>query len=165
MKETSKKKEPERYATLESVRHVKPPQRDVSQFPEVLVKQAKEESQLVKGRFKNYAVPGGMMEVNQRKFHPALAPPFKKIMFDEGIYEIPLWVARWLNGVDSGAPHINGAVNYCRHPIHGFKHQKQDEVKFGVEDRGGVPRPSPTEPVKWERRVGFESLTFDMNVA
>ena len=141
------------------------PKKDISRFPEALIKQAKEESRLVKGRFKNYKHPGEMLEIKQRKFHPDLAPGFKKMMIDEGIYEIPLWVARWLNGVDAGAPKINGQLNSCRYPVHGFTQQNPNEVKYGRQDPMGIPSPILTEPARWERRFGFESLDFDTNVA
>ena|SRR5271157_2419867 len=112
---------------------------------------------LVKGRFKNYECPGAGAWIGCSKY-PGI-PEFKKEMVDDHIYEIPLYVARFLNGIDITAPCKR--IDTCSYAISGYKWDKDSET----------PPPSNSDvtgqlvPVihtaKRVRRYGFESLQFD----
>jgi hypothetical protein len=67
-------------------------------------------------------------------------------MQDNQEYEIPLWVARWLNGYDRMAEDLGGLVNSCAYPIH--KH---------AQDAQGVAR---IDVGQWRRRYSFQSMDF-----
>jgi len=117
-----------------------------------------EETKLVKGRFRNYETPGGVVKIIVRKY-PGI-PPFDKIMIDNEIYEIPLYVARHLNGVDITAGNGNTKINTCAWPTHGFKYDGKGDLPKSATDGQGIAVPI-IGVAKWNRRYGFESLEFD----
>jgi hypothetical protein len=88
---------------------------------------------------------------------------FDKWMWDGEAYEVPLYVARHLNGIDATATHINGKVNTCSYPVHGFLSvdnqlvQGQDSVT--QDGASVVPREHIAKRI---RRYGFESLEFSV---
>lgn len=123
-----------------------------------LQKLIEEESKLVKGRFKNYDVPGGPLVFNSRKYPGQEV--FKKTFMDGGVYEIPLWVARHLNGVDVTAKELDGKLGTCSYPVHGFKWDPgQNAPANQVGPAGEI---LPTTISKRVQRYGFQSLEFDV---
>jgi len=122
-----------------------------------------EESKMVKGRFKCYETPGSRQRIQQRKYKEL--PMFDKWMTDGEVYEVPLWVARWLNGIDVTAHALNGKINSCSYPVHGFKMGNPNDLKPSHEVAGeSGPSLVPIDNiVKRERRYGFESLEFSID--
>lgn len=122
-----------------------------------LVKRGK---QLVKGRFRYHEVPGGTTVVDCSK-HPELGD-FKMSMTDGQIYEIPLWVAQYLNGIDewAGAVHGNGnaETHSCATPKHGFRFQDRPPECVQV---GSQILPI-VSVVGWDQRMSFEPLDFSI---
>lgn len=125
---------------------------------ELLKKFIEEEIKLVKGKFRCYEVPGSSQRIIVKKY-PGI-PVFDKVMQDDCIYEIPLYVARHLNGIDVTAKKVDGKIHTCSFATHGFKWENGKEVPRNTED-GGFPVPI-IQPQKWTRRYGFESLEFGM---
>lgn len=124
---------------------------------EKLAKLIVEESKMVKGRFRNYETPGANLRVQIRKY-PGI-PAFDKVLEDNKIYEIPLYVARHLNGVDRSSGSGNTKINSCAYPTHGFLYQDGKAPQNGLNDEGiAVPIIGVQ---KWNRRFGFESMEFD----
>jgi hypothetical protein len=121
-----------------------------------------EETKLVKGRFRCLDNPGSAVRIQVRKYKDV--PMFDKTMIDEGTYEIPLYVARHLNGIDATATHINGKINSCSYPIHGFK-AHGDQLAASTETMGpdGITLIPIDNVVKRVRRYGFESLEFSID--
>lgn len=131
-----------------------------------LEKFVEEERRMVKGRFRCFETPGGGTRVMVKKYKEL--PMFDRHMIDNEVYEVPLYVARHLNGVDVTAHAINGKVGSCSYGVHGFKMSNPNDLKpsmegFGPNGEGGVPAPF-TEVQKRVRRYGFESLEFDTDV-
>ena len=117
-----------------------------------------EETKLVKGRFRNYETPGGHASVFCSKY-PGVEP-FKKTMFDGEVYEVPLYVARFLNGVDVTAKGCDEKINTCAYPVHAYKHDRNAPMVRSDQDvSGNIILPDTLK--KWTRRYGFESLEFD----
>jgi hypothetical protein len=122
----------------------------------------KEEMKLVKGVFKCFESPGGSVKVIVKKYPGT--QPFEKSMLDGETYEIPLYVARHLNGTDVTAGALsdhtvkNVRIGTCSYPIHSFN-WKDGEAPISVE---GVERvPVPLLGVsKRVQRYGFQSLEF-----
>jgi hypothetical protein len=129
---------------------------------EALNKFIEEETKLVKGRFRCFETPGASQKIQVLKY-PGI-PMFSKVMMDGEMYEIPLYVARFLNGIDVTATAIGGKVNTCSYPIHGFKSIGNELPASyegsGPNGEGGIPVPM-IGVVKRVRRYGFESLEFD----
>jgi len=125
---------------------------------ERLAKLIEEESKLVKGRFRNYETPGGSLRVQIRKY-PNI-PSFDKVMLDNETYQIPLYVARHLNGVDKSAGGCDGKIHTCSWPTHGFKWDSDRPAPGSNQNDQGIPVPI-IGVAKWNRRFGFESLEFD----
>ena len=130
-----------------------------------LRKFVEEESQLVKGRFRNYETPGGSLRVQVKKYKEL--PMFDRWLEDNKVYEVPLYVARHLNGVDKTAERIGGKINTCSYAVHAWKHGKNDElppcsIGAGANGEPGIPVPLLSSP-QFKRRYGFESLEFDTN--
>lgn len=124
-----------------------------------------EETRLVKGRFRCFETPGAAQTVCCKKYKNV--PMFKKEMVDGGTYEIPLFVARFLNGIDAVARDVNGEVGSCSYPIHGFKWDKSGSVPTSALGSGpggemGIPVPL-IGVAKRVRRYGFESLEFGIS--
>lgn len=130
-----------------------------------LQKLVAEETKLVKGRFRCFESPGAAQTICVKKYKNV--PLFKKEMVDGGTYEIPLYVARFLNGVDAVARDINGEVGSCSYPIHGFKWDKGGPMPtsaLGAGPAGEMGVPVPLIGVaKRVRRYGFESLEFGIS--
>ena len=120
-----------------------------------------EETKMVKGRFRCFDNPGSSVRIQVRKYKNV--PMFDKWMIDEGTYEVPLYIARHLNGIDATATHINGKVNSCSYPIHGFK-SVDGNLAASQEIHGpDGPKLIPTDNiVKRVRRYGFESMEFNI---
>ena len=120
-----------------------------------------EETKLVRGIFKNYSNPGGPAPVEVLKY-PGV-PKFKKEMWDGCEYEIPLYVARFLNGIDASAENINGKLGTCSYPIHGFKavngQLAPSQLGFGGGGEAGIPVPI-VGVARRVQRYGFQSMEF-----
>jgi len=127
----------------------------------------KEESKMVKGIFQCFETPGATTKICVHKYptrDKGGIDPFEKIMTDGETYEVPLYVARFLNGVDvtcgalaeSGSRNVN--IGTCSYPVHGFK-WKGDSPPSSVQDPMGVPVPM-VGISKRVKRYGFQSLEF-----
>ncbi len=114
---------------------------------------------MVRGRFKNYECPGGSADISVQKYHPKYVKPFHMRMFDNEVYEIPLYVARFLNGIDVTA--AARKIHTCAFPTHGFKWDKNEDAPKSQVDQEGKIVPIVTV-AKWNRRYGFESMAFDV---
>lgn len=126
-----------------------------------------EETQIVRGRFRCFETPGASLRVQVRKYKGV--PMFDKTMLDGETYEVPLYVARHLNGIDKVAGALNGKIGSCSYPVHGFKHSAgavlpSSEPGSGPNGESGIPVPI-VGITKRVRRFGFESLEFDTGVA
>lgn len=93
--------------------------------------QRDKEREMVKGIFRFYEVPGGLMEFVFKKYKEDEVETYK--FHDGQIYTIPLAVARHLN-------------NGCAYPIHSY-----------MQDENGAPVMKASQKV---RRCGFQSLEF-----
>lgn len=112
---------------------------------ERLHKLMEEESRMVKGVFKSYECPGGTATISVKKY-PGQQP--KTYTFLDGKeYEVPLWLARHLNGIDVTASEIKGKVNSCAYPVHAHH----------IDPATGV---ASVEVGTVRRRFGFQSLDF-----
>lgn len=117
-----------------------------------------EETKMVTGKFKNYETPGGNLPYCSGKYPGQ--PIFKKVFQDGEIYEVPLWVARHLNGIDKVAKELNGRIGSCSYPIHGFRWDPNKPAPESCLQGDGVPVPA-VGISKRVQRYGFESLEFD----
>lgn len=104
----------------------------------------KEETRMVKGVFQNFECPGGTAPIFVKKY-PGIAP-FNMTMADGQEYEVPLYVARFLNGIDATAESINGKLGTCSYPVHSHIMDKDGNPTISLEKR--------------KRRYGFQSLEF-----
>ena len=127
----------------------------------------KEETKLVKGVFHNYETPGAAAPITVEKY-PGV-PKFKMSMVDGMSYEVPLYVARFLNGIDvtAGAmadhkdPDLQN-IGTCSYPTHGFKMSGPDDLKPSTEGYvpgvgGGIAVPIVAVTGR-TRRYGFSSM-------
>lgn len=121
-----------------------------------LRKFAEEESKMVRGRFRCYEVPGDKRKIIVKKY-PDM-PVFEKEMVDGEVYEIPLYVARHLNGVDVTADAVGGKIYTCSYPIHGFKWEGNTPPPCTSDGGGSIVPISGI--AKRTRRYGFESMEF-----
>jgi hypothetical protein len=131
---------------------------------EKLRKLVEDETKMVKGRFRNYESPGARARVQIKKYKDV--PMFDMWMSDGQVVEIPLYVARHLNGVDKGSPNIGYRTNTCSVPIHEWRHGMNDplprsELGIGPGGEPNIPVPLVTTKV-YRRRFGFDSLEFDL---
>lgn len=110
---------------------------------EKLAKFMKEELQMVKGVFQNFETPGMSLPLQIRKYPGHF---FNQVMEDGKEYEVPLYVARHLNGIDVTAEHINGELGTCSYEIHSH-----------IVDKYGNPI---INKQKRKRRFGFQSTQF-----
>jgi hypothetical protein len=140
------------------VKEIYIPKTKKEQCMEKLRPYIEEETKLVKGRFRNYETPGGTGTVQMVKY-PGI-PAFQKTMQDGELYEIPLYVARFLNGVDVLAKGAGEKTHTCSYPVHGFKWDPGTPMPKGQEDDRGIPVPI-IGVAKRVRRFGFESMEFD----
>lgn len=119
-----------------------------------------EETKIVKGKFRNFETPGTNARIQVKKY--AEVPMFDKIMEDGWTYEVPLYVARHLNGTDVTASRIGHKIHTCEQVTHGFKFGGSvDQLPQSQLDGAGIPVPI-IQPMSWTRRYGFESLQFDI---
>jgi len=133
----------------------------ISSNSEKLQKFIEEETKVVRGRFRCFDNPGSSVRIQVRKYKGVQM--FDKTMIDEGTYDVPLYVARHLNGIDATATHINGKVNTCSYPIHGFKAAgEQLPASHEVQGPDGVMLAPIDNIVKRVRRYGFESLEYSI---
>ena len=127
-----------------------------------------EESRLVKGIFQCFETPGASVKIFVKKY--AGIQPFEKVMTDGYEYEVPLYVARHLNGIDAtagamAAPELrNPRIGTCSYPIHGFKMPDTGRLTGSNIDGAGIPVPI-VGIVKRFKRYGFQSLEFAGDVA
>lgn len=119
-----------------------------------------EETKEVIGRFRNFECPGGAATITVRKY-PGI-PTYCKVMNDGEIYTVPLYVARFLNGVDITAQRRK--IYTCSYPVHGFLWSGSNNTPAPISklDPHGVPKPAITV-AKYNQRYGFESMAFDVN--
>lgn len=123
---------------------------------EKLKKFIEEETRTVRGIFQCFETPGGMVKIIVKKY-PGI-PHFEREMIDGHTYEVPLYVARHLNGIDVTAGAIDGRVGTCSYPVHGFRMQG-DQLNRSQVDQEGIPVPI-VGVVKRVKRYGFQSLEF-----
>ncbi len=128
------------------------------EISEDLKKLIKEETKIVKGRFKNYETPGGELPFKSGKYPGQ--PIFSQTFQDGGVYEVPLWVARHFNGKDVTARERNGDIGSCSYVVHGFKWDAGKPAPESQIGEGGIPIAN-TSTEKRIRRYGFESLEFN----
>jgi hypothetical protein len=102
-----------------------------------------EELRMVKGIFKNFETPGMAVPIQVRKYPGNF---FNQVLEDGKTYEVPLYVARHLNGIDVTAEAIGGQLGTCSFPVHSH-----------IMDQNGMPIVSTT---KRKQRFGFQSLDF-----
>jgi hypothetical protein len=126
-----------------------------------------EETRLVKGIFQCFESPGATVPISVSKY-PGV-PMFRKDMVDGCEYEIPLYVARFLNGIDASAGALsekNKAIQLigtCSYAVHGFKYQGADLPPSQSGSIPGGPQGIPVPMVaitKRVRRFGFQSMEF-----
>lgn len=140
-------------------------QRNKAEAADRLRKLVAEETKLVKGKFRCYETPGAFATIQVKKYKEV--PMFSKTMIDGETYEVPLYVARHLNGIDVVARDRNGDIGSCSYSVHGFKWNAGDPMPastLGVGPNGehGTPVPA-TRVAKRVRRYGFESLEFGVS--
>lgn len=115
---------------------------------EKLERYMKEELRMVKGIFQFFECPGMGTKITVRKYPGHM---FEKEMQDGKEYEIPLYVARFLNGIDVTAEALNGDIGTCSYEVHSY-----------LTDQMGNPIINRN---KRKRRFGFQSLEFAGTVA
>lgn len=103
----------------------------------------REELRTVKGIFQFFECPGMSAKITVKKYPGHM---FEKQMVDGKEYEVPLYVARFLNGIDVTAEAIGGKLNTCGYPVHSH-----------IMDKNGLPIISHE---KIKRRFGFQSMEF-----
>jgi hypothetical protein len=127
----------------------------------------KEETRTVKGIFQCFETPGASVKITCRKY-PGVQP-FEKTMTDGETYEVPLYVARHLNGTDASAGAIlpnelrNTNIGSCSYPVHGFKWSGPQAPQSVMGDVPGHASGIPVPMVgiaKRVKRFGFQSLEF-----
>lgn len=122
----------------------------------------KEELKMVKGRFQCFETPGSSQKIIVRKYAGHF---FEKEMVDGETYEIPLYVARHLNGIDVTAGALsdlkekNTDIGTCSYSVHGFKFKLGSDLPPSTIGAGGIPVPI-VGVVKRTRRYGFQSTEF-----
>jgi hypothetical protein len=132
----------------------------------------KEETRLVRGIFQCFETPGSSVKITCKKY-PGI-PHFEKTMTDGETYEIPLYVARHLNGSDVTAGAVpndktrSTNIGSCSYPVHGFKwsgqQAPQSALGMGAHGESGIPVPI-VGVAKRVKRFGFQSLEFTVGAA
>lgn len=92
-----------------------------------------EEKKMVKGRFMCFEPPGGAVSFCFRKYE--WDHPVQYNLHDGEEYEIPLAVARHLNGIDITAKKVNGNIHSCSYPIHNYKTNEVGATSIDVGKR------------------------------
>ncbi len=115
---------------------------------EKLERYMKEELKMVKGIFKFFECPGMGAKITVKKYPGHM---FAQEMQDGQEYEVPLYVARFLNGIDVTAEAIGGKLGTCSYEVHGY-----------LMDKNGMPI---VNKEKRKSRFGFQSLEFGGSVA
>lgn len=132
----------------------------------------KDEMRTVKGIFKCFESPGATVKIIVKKYPGT--QPFSKLMTDGETYEVPLYVARHLNGIDLSAGALsdqkerNTKIGTCSYPVHGFKWDGNGPMPASViSSLDGNPSllPSNVQVFKRVQRYGFQSLQFEGEVA
>lgn len=110
---------------------------------EKLEKFMKEELRMVRGVFQNFETPGMNLELQIKKYPGHF---FHMVLEDGKECEVPLYVARHLNGIDATATAINGKLNTCSYPQHSYILDKEGKPTVSVDKR--------------KKRFGFQSMEF-----
>lgn len=125
-----------------------------------------EETKLVRGTFICFETPGASATITVRKY-PGV-PVFTKTMKDGETYEVPLYVARFLNGTDVSVGAVDNPnkgsqlVGTCQYVVHGWKMDHSEDFKPGYSTGDTVvPTVGITKRVK---RYGFNSIEFGGSV-
>ena len=125
-----------------------------------------EESRMVKGIFQCFETPGATVNICVKKYPMNMGvQPFTKLMTDGMIYEIPLYVARHLNGIDASAGALgdpstrNTNIGTCSYPVHGFQWKEGQPMPGCTADSKGVPVPL-IGIARRVKRYGFQSMEF-----
>lgn len=108
-----------------------------------LEKFMEEELKPVRGIFQFFECPGMSAPVTIKKYPGHF---FKMEMRDGEEYTVPLYVARFLNGIDVTAEHIDGKLHTCSYPVHSHVMDKDGNPTISVHKR--------------KKRFGFQSLEF-----
>lgn len=124
----------------------------------------KEETRMVKGIFQCFETPGATVKITLKKY-PGV-PTFDKTMTDGETYDVPLYVARHLNGIDASAgaaadPSLrNPNIGTCSYAVHGFKWGANNQPP-ACAPGGEVGIPVPMVGIaKRVKRFGFQSMEF-----
>lgn len=124
----------------------------------------KEETRMVKGIFQCFETPGSTTRIVVKKYKDV--PMFSMEMTDGEIYEVPLYVARHLNGVDVSAGCLsekkNPMIGTCSYPVHGFMYKGNEPNVSGTDSRG-IPVPI-IGVAKRVKRYGFQSMDFGVPI-
>lgn len=110
---------------------------------EKLERLMKEELQIVSGIFQNFETPGLSLRLQVRKYPGHF---FDQTLEDGKTYQVPLYIARHLNGIDVMAEACDGHIGTCSYPIHSY-----------IMDKDGIPIVST---LKRKKRYGFQSTQF-----
>ena len=122
-----------------------------------------EETKTVRGIFKCFETPGASVKIIVKKYPGT--QPFEKQMVDGETYDVPLYVARHLNGIDvtagalSDLPVKNQKIGTCSYPIHGLTWMPGMPAPESMLGDQGVPVPI-VGVSKRVQRYGFQSLEF-----
>lgn len=103
-----------------------------------------EELHNVRGKFIFHECPGGSVRICQKKYKDV--PMFDRVLTDGKEYDVPLWVARYLNGYDKLAGAVNGLINSCGYPVNEWAQDQQGAKRIDVG--------------QWKRRMSFQSMDF-----
>lgn len=125
---------------------------------EKLEKYMTEELRPVRGIFQFFENPGGSEKVTVRKYAGHM---FEKFMKDGEEYEIPLYVARFLNGIDVTAEAIGGKLGTCGYNVKQYPTTAVGVGRSGLLDASG----NPMLVDKHKRRFGFQSMEFAGNMS
>lgn len=121
----------------------------------------KEETRTVRGIFQCFETPGSSTTIVVKKYP---GQTFVKNMTDGQEYEIPLYVARHLNGHDHTAGALGDAskrntnIGTCSYPVHGYVLENKN-ASPNINMDVGIPVPI-VGIAKRVKRYGFQSLEF-----
>ncbi len=139
-----------------SVPHISKEKKELAK--ERLKELIQEETQVVRGIFQFFESPGGTATIKVRKY-PGV-PMFIKTMKDGLMYEIPKYVARFLNGTDVSARAVDGHkddnkfIGTCSYGVYDFK------VDAGVDPKTSADLLPVAQISNFTRRYGFQSMDF-----